>query len=104
MSVTLTGGLGWTSGRSTPGSKAGLNRHGNRASKLTRVRNTFFIALTLLVASVTPAVAADSPVNDAYGSTASTLPFSGLDLGLIAAGGLMLVALGFGLRRATHTP
>ena len=70
---------------------------------MTRLRNTLFIALTLLVTAVTPAAAADSPVNDAYGSTASNLPFSGLDLGLIAAGGIMLVALGFGLRRATRT-
>lgn len=74
---------------------------------MTRLRNISFIALTLLVTCVTPAVAADdSPVNDAYGNTADTassLPFSGLDLGLIAAGGIMLVALGFGLRRATRT-
>ncbi|MDP8967825.1 MAG: hypothetical protein M3N04_04425 [Actinomycetota bacterium] len=58
--------------------------------------------LTLLVTSVTPAVAA-SPVNDAYGNGAPNLPFSGLDLGLIAAGGILLVALGFGLRRASRT-
>lgn len=75
---------------------------GNRAPKLTRVRNTLFIALTLLVTSVAPAAAA-SPVNDAYGDTAANLPFTGLDLGLIAAGGIMLVALGFGMRRATRT-
>ena len=42
---------------------------------------------TLLMGCVAPALAADSPVNDAYGNTGSSLPFSGLDLGLIAAGG-----------------
>ncbi len=59
----------------------------------------------LLVGSAAPALAADSPVNNAYGepsSSAASLPFSGLDLGLIAAGGLLLLALGFGLRHATR--
>lgn len=84
---------------------------------LTRIRNTSFIALTtLLLWSVAPALAADSPVNDAYGGqsvgqsggqsgpeAAANLPFSGLDLGLIAAGGLVLVALGFTLRRVART-
>jgi hypothetical protein len=71
---------------------------------MTRIRIISFIALTtLLVGGVAPAVAADSPVNDAYGDTTSKLPFSGLDLGLIAAGGIVLVVLGFGLRRATRT-
>ena len=44
---------------------------------------------TVLVSCVAPALAADSavndayssPVNDAYGNTGSSLPFSGLDLG-----------------------
>jgi hypothetical protein len=79
---------------------------------MTRLPKIFLMTLTtLLVASVAPALAADtavndaysSPVNDAYGNAGSSLPFSGLDLGLIAAGGLVLVALGFGLRRATRT-
>ena len=74
---------------------------------LTRFRNITLLAMTtLLVGLVAPAMAADSPVNDAYGGTSETtssLPFSGLDLGLIALGGLMLVALGFGLRHATRT-
>jgi hypothetical protein len=58
---------------------------------------------TLLVGCVAPALAADSPVNDAYGDTNASLPFSGLDLGLIAAGGLVLIAVGFGLRRVIRT-
>lgn len=64
---------------------------------------------SLLVGFAAPALA---QVNDAYGGTepattsassADTLPLSGLDLGLIAAGGIVLVALGFGLRRTIHT-
>jgi hypothetical protein len=70
---------------------------------MTRIRNISFIALTTLLVGAAPALAADSPVNDAYGDTTSKLPFSGLDLGLIAAGGIVLVVLGFGLRRATRT-
>jgi hypothetical protein len=58
---------------------------------------------TLLMGCVAPALAAESPVNDAYGNGGSSLPFSGLDLGLIAAGGLVLIALGVGLRRVTRT-
>jgi len=69
-----------------------------------RLRNITFMALTtLLVGGVAPALAQDSSVNDAYGSSTTKLPFSGLDLGLIAAGGLVLLALGFGLRRATNS-
>lgn len=33
-----------------------------------------------------------------------SLPFSGLDLGLLGAAGGMLVLLGFGLRRLTRSP
>jgi hypothetical protein len=31
-----------------------------------------------------------------------TLPFTGLDLGLLIGGGLLLLAVGFGLRRASR--
>lgn len=62
---------------------------------------------SLLVGFASPALA---QVNDAYGGTdpstvssADTLPLSGLDLGLIAAGGIILVALGLGLRRTIRT-
>lgn len=71
---------------------------------MTRLRNLSFLTLTaLLIGSAAPALAADSPVNNAYGERSSSLPFSGLDLGLIAAGGLLLLAMGFGLRRATRS-
>jgi len=33
-----------------------------------------------------------------------SLPFTGADLGVLAAAGGMLVLLGFGLRRMTHRP
>lgn len=70
---------------------------------MTRFRDLTLLTLTaLLVGFAAPALAAESPVNNAYGSTTSSLPFSGLDLGLIAAGGLLLLALGFGLRRVTR--
>jgi uncharacterized Ntn-hydrolase superfamily protein len=68
------------------------------------------LALTTLL--VAPALAvAQSPVNDAYGSPVqdvnsaggASLPFSGLDLGLIAVGGIALLALGFALRHVTRT-
>ena len=59
----------------------------------------------LLVAFPTPAMAQDSSIDDGYGSTSTTnkLPFSGLDLGLIAAGGALFVLAGVGLRRAVRT-
>jgi hypothetical protein len=59
----------------------------------------------LLVAFATPAMAQDSSIDDGYGSTSATykLPFSGLDLSLIAAGGVLFVLAGVGLRRAVRT-
>jgi len=69
------------------------------------------MALTALL--LAPAVAmAESPVNDAYGSPAqdanaasggASLPFTGLDLGLIVVGAIALLALGFAVRHATRT-
>ena len=65
----------------------------------------------LLVGTATPAMAQDSSIDDGYGgplaetasSSSSKLPFSGLDLGLIAAGGALFVVAGVGLRRAVRT-
>jgi hypothetical protein len=37
-------------------------------------------------------------------STQGGLPFTGADLGVLAAAGGMLLGLGFGLRRLTHRP
>ena len=35
---------------------------------------------------------------------AATLPFTGLDLGLVAGAGVVLVGMGFSLRRVTRKP
>lgn len=37
-------------------------------------------------------------------SSQGNLPFTGADLGVLAAAGGLLVGLGFGLRRLTHRP
>ncbi|MGH2942765.1 MAG: hypothetical protein ACRDLN_08340 [Solirubrobacteraceae bacterium] len=59
----------------------------------------------MLVGFATPAVAQDSSLDDGYAppETTTKLPFSGLDLGLIAAGGLLFVVAGVGLRRAVRS-
>ena len=48
---------------------------------------------------------ATSGVADESGGSSGVagLPFTGLDLGLIAIGGLFLALLGYGLRRLTHS-
>lgn len=55
-------------------------------------------------------MAQDSSIDDGYGgppaettTSSGKLPFSGLDLGLIAAGGALFVVAGIGLRRAVRT-
>ena len=69
----------------------------------------------LLVGLAAPAMAQDSSIDDGYGGpsepatsagasgSGGRLPFSGLDLGLIAAGGVLFVAAGIGLRRAVRS-
>jgi len=52
------------------------------------------------VAAVTTTKPAPKPA--ATVTTSGTLPFTGVDLGVFAAGGVLLVATGFGLRRATR--
>lgn len=42
--------------------------------------------------------------DDPGGSSGGSLPFSGLDVGLLAAAGAGLVALGAGMRRLTRRP
>jgi hypothetical protein len=44
---------------------------------------------------------ASTPAN---ASKAGNLPFTGSDLGVLAAAGGLLLAVGFGLRRLTHRP
>lgn len=63
----------------------------------------------LVAGTAAPAMAQDSSIDDGYGgapaetTTSGKLPFSGLDLGLIAAGGALFVVAGVGLRRAVRT-
>jgi hypothetical protein len=76
---------------------------------MTRLRHIILRGMAvLLVGTASPAVAQDSAIDDGYGGPAETtssdrLPFSGLDLGLIAAGGALFVAAGVGLRRAVRS-
>ncbi|HWC25065.1 MAG TPA: hypothetical protein VG474_00645 [Solirubrobacteraceae bacterium] len=76
---------------------------------MTRLRHiTLLATAVVLVAFASPAIAQDSALDDGYGAGATTtttdrLPFSGLDLALIAAGGVLFVLAGVGLRRAART-
>lgn len=77
---------------------------------MTRLRYIFLLGIAvLLVGTAAPAVAQDSSLDDGYGgpqaesSNSDRLPFSGLDLGLIVAGGALFVIAGVGLRRAVRT-
>jgi hypothetical protein len=49
------------------------------------------------------AAAETTPVQ-ATTDTGGSLPFTGADLGVLAAAGGVLLSLGFGLRRLTHRP
>jgi hypothetical protein len=49
------------------------------------------------------AAAETTPVQ-ATTDTGGSLPFTGADLGVLAAAGAILLSLGFGLRRLTHRP
>jgi hypothetical protein len=77
-----------------------------------RRRLTIFgVALALVLA---PAALAATPTQRGYGGSAGevqqqvereqggTLPFTGLDLGLMAGGGVLLIVLGTGLWRVTR--
>ena len=47
----------------------------------------------------------DSPVSESGTSpSGDELPFTGLDLGLVAVAGASLMLLGFGMRRLTRSP
>lgn len=79
--------------------------------ELTRLRHIILLGMAVLLVGSAPAVAQDSSIDDGYGgppaettsSGGGKLPFSGLDLGLIAAGGALFVVAGVGLRRAVRT-
>lgn len=89
------------------------------------------LAMACILALAVPAAAFAESSNDVYGGRAgnvvsglqqgsapqapsqpkqvkaaqgSSLPFTGADLGVLAAAGGLLVGFGFGLRRLTHRP
>jgi hypothetical protein len=77
---------------------------------LTRLRHIILLGITVVaLGTAAPAIAQDSAIDDGYGgppaetTPSGKLPFSGLDLGLIAAGGALFVVAGVGLRRAVRT-
>jgi hypothetical protein len=77
---------------------------------LNRLRHTILLSIAvLMLGAPAPALAQDSSIDDGYGgapaetTSSGKLPFSGLDLGLIAAGGALFVVAGVGLRRAVRT-
>jgi hypothetical protein len=45
-----------------------------------------------------------SPTTNTAQAEGGSLPFTGADLGVVAAAGGLLLGLGFGLRRLTHRP
>lgn len=47
-------------------------------------------------------VVSDTAAADTAEDSGGSLPFTGADLGVLAAAGAMMLALGFGLRRLTH--
>jgi hypothetical protein len=87
------------------------------------VKRLIGLMLVVVMVMLAPAAAAQSsdPTVDAYGGvagdiqdtlnpppaveetqTVGTLPFTGLDLALAGGAGVLLLALGFGLRRASR--
>jgi len=50
-----------------------------------------------------PKAAGNDPVKSA-GSSSDALPFTGLDIGLVAAAGASLMLMGVGMRRLTRAP
>jgi hypothetical protein len=79
------------------------------------VKRLIGMVLVIAVLLVAPAAAAQDPTVDAYGGAAGdvagaleeaplvqALPFTGLDVALVVAAGLVLVALGVGLRQTAR--
>jgi hypothetical protein len=68
----------------------------------TRILAVFLGVLGALLFMVAPALADggdQSTMNQGYSHGHTTLPFTGMDLGLITAGAIVLLAFGAGLRR-----
>jgi LPXTG-motif cell wall-anchored protein len=75
-----------------------------------RFKKSFFLGLTCLVMLAVAAPAwAEDPAQNAYdkfsqfnGTSSSTLPFTGINVGAVALIGLLLVAAGFVVRSRTR--
>lgn len=78
-----------------------------------KLRKTAALVITWTVTMMLAAPAlADSPTQSAYGChgcepltppSGSTLPFTGLNLGLLALFGVLLLGAGFAVRRSTRS-
>lgn len=79
--------LGQTEGNGDGGANNGANDGGNKPSS----------------GQGTTADDGTRPANSS-GSSGDSLPFTGLDLGLVAVAGASLVLMGFGMRRLTRAP
>ncbi len=71
---------------------------------LKRTALLLVLVVMLVIGSVVPAMAQDTPTDDAYPppDPPPSLPMSGLDIALIAAGGTLMLAAGVGMRRAVR--
>jgi hypothetical protein len=76
-----------------------------------RFKKAIFLSLTCLVMLAVAAPAwAEDPAQNAYGkfsqfngTSSSSLPFTGINVGAVALIGLLLVAAGFAVRHRTRT-
>lgn len=73
-------------------------------SKALKRMTLLLVLVVMLLGSVAPAMAQDSPTDDGYPppEPPPSLPMSGLDIALIAAGGTLMLAAGFGMRHAVR--
>jgi hypothetical protein len=68
----------------------------------TRILAVFLVLLGTLLLTAAPALADggdQSTMNQGYSHGHQQLPFTGMDLGLITAGAILLLGFGVGLRR-----
>jgi hypothetical protein len=74
-------------------------------SKALKRMTLLLVLVVMLLGSVSTAMAQDSPTDDGYPPAdppSESLPMSGLDIALIAAGGTLMLAAGFGMRHAVR--
>ena len=73
-------------------------------SKALKRMTLLLVLVVMVLGSVAPAMAQDGTTDDAYPppDPPPSLPMSGLDIALIAAGGTLMLAAGVGMRRAVR--